>query len=313
MILIVHNYNKNYTITYNNISILLNTKYSFICFLAFLNKKIIDFDDYHILFQSISCLNLELYSNHCFVILKLFLNNTHNFNNLNDIYHLQLSKKTKFIGNLYTIGEITYNNQIIKYNVYEFIDNMFNIEYINNIKFIDFYSIIIDYLKAIDTIHTERFIHSNIKPIQLMVNKSKVGKLIGFDDIIAIEKDKIFYNNTSGCIEFLANERFTYFINNGFIGNTSIYSDLWELYYSILYTINIINDREDYNNIFNNGNIIYFFVDKLSKLFNINYSDTEFFYIVKLSKIFEIGLNNNPLLRNNASYHISIILNNNFL
>ena len=37
MLLIVHKLNKNYSITYNAISILLNTRYSFICFLAFLN------------------------------------------------------------------------------------------------------------------------------------------------------------------------------------------------------------------------------------------------------------------------------------
>ena len=66
------------------------------------------------------------------------------------------------------------------------------------------------------------------------------------------------------------------------------------------------------NNIFNNGNIIYFFVDKLSKLFNINYSDTEFFYIVKLSKIFEIGLKKNVLGKKNRKSINEIFLSNNY-
>lgn len=312
MLLIVHKLNKNYNITYNNISILLNTKYSFLCFLAFLNKKIIDYDDYHILFHSIDCLNLEIYNNHCFLILKIFLTNNHRLNNVQDLYHLQISKKSKYIGNLYNVSDITYKNQTIKYNVYEFIDNMFNIEFINKIKFIDFYNITIDYLKAMNTIHSEGFIHSNIKPIQLMVNKSKIGKLIGFDDLICIEKNNTFYNNTSGSIDFLSHERLSYFIDNGFIGNTSIYSDLWELYYSILYASNIIIDREEFDNIYNNGSFIYFFIEKLSKQFNLNYSDSEFILLVKLSKIFDMGLEKNPLLRNRASFHLNILLSNNF-
>jgi len=309
MISIAHKLNNSYNITHNNNTIILNTQHSFICFLAFLNKKIIDYDDFHILFHSISCLNLQIYKYNCFLIVKIFLNETDYYNNTNDLIHLELSYKSKFIGQLYKVGAITFKNKIIKYNVYEFIDHMFNDDFINTLNFIDFYGIIIDYIKALDTIHNSGFIHSNIKPIQLMVNKSKIGKLIGFDDIISIEKGKFNYHNTSGSIEFLANERFIYFIDNGFIGNTSISSDLWELYYSILVACNITNNKEELEDIYKNGGVVYFLIDKLSKRFNLLYSDSQFTLLRKMAKIFEIGLNQNPIHRKDTKYHLNILLN----
>ena len=310
MISIVHKLNNSYNVTHNNNTIILNTSYSFICFLAFLNKKIIDYDDFHILFHSISCLNIQIYNYHRFLIVKIFLNETDYYNNSNDLIHLGLSQKSKFIGQLYNIGSITFKNKIIKYNVYEFIDHMFNNDFISKLNFIDFYGIIIDYIKALDTIHNSGFIHSNINPIQLMVNKSKIGKLIGFDDIISIENDRFNYHNTSGSIDFLAYERLSYFIDNGFIGNTSISSDLWELYYSILVACNITNNKEELEDLYKNGGLVYFLIDKLSKRFKILYSDSQFALLKKLAKIFEIGLNQNPIYRKNTKYHLNILLNN---
>jgi serine/threonine protein kinase len=310
MISIVHKLNNIYNITHNNNTIILNTGYSFICFLAFLNKKIIDYDDFHILFHSISCLNLQIYNYHRFLIVKIFINETNYYNNSNDLIHLGLSHKSKFIGQLYNVGSITFKNRIIKYNIYEFIDHMFNNDFIDKLNFIDFYGIIIDYIKALDTIHNSGFIHSNIKPIQLMVNKLKIGKLIGFDDIISIENDRFNYHNTSGSIDFLAYERLSYFIENGFIGNTSISSDLWELYYSILVACNITNNKEELEDLYKNGGLVYFLIDKLSKRFKLLYSDSQFALLKKIAKIFEIGLNLNPIHRKNTNYHLNILLNN---
>ena len=310
---IVHRLNNNFKITHNNVGIILNNNYSFICFLSFLNKKIIEYDDFHILFHSLNCLNLQIYNNHCFIILKIFLNDADIFENLIDLVHQQLSKKSKFIGQLYNIGQIVFKNRIIRYNIYEYIDYMFNNEFIDKIHFIDFYSIIIDYIKALDTLHHSGFIHSNIKPIQLMVNKSKIGKLIGFDDIISIEKDIFYYHNTSGSIDFIAYERFTYFLENGFIGNTSISSDIWELYLSILFACNIINNKEELEDIYTNGGLVYFLIDKLSKRFKLLYSDNQFILLKKLAYIFEIGLHKNPIDRKNTQYHLQYLLNNIYL
>jgi serine/threonine protein kinase len=303
MTTIVCRLNNSFNITHNNVRIILNANYAFLCFMAFLNKKIIDYDDFHILFHSLNCLNLQIYINHCFFIIKIFLNKDI-YNNLFDKAHLELSKKSKFIGQLHNIGEIIFKNEIIRYNIYEYIDYMFNNEFIDRINFIDFYSIIIDYIKALDTLHYSGFIHSNIKPIQFMVNKSKIGKLIGFDDLISIENDIFYYHNTSGSIDFIAYERFTYFIKNGFIGNTSISSDIWELYYSILIACNILFNKEELEDICNNGGLIYFLIDKLSKRFKILYTDNQFILLKKLAYIFEIGLHKNPFERKNTQYHL---------
>lgn len=308
---IVHRLNYSYDIIHNKVRIILNTNYSFLCFLSFLNKKIIEYDDFHILFHSLNCLNLQIYNNHSFLILKIFLNDNDIFNNFIDIVHLHLSKKSKFIGQLYNIGQINYKNKIIRYNIYEYIDYMFNYEFINNINFIDFYSIILDYIKALNILHNCGFIHSNVKPIQLMVNKTKIGKLIGFDDIISIENDIFYYHNTSGSIDYIAYERFAYFMENGFIGNTSIASDLWELYYSILVACNVISNKEELEDIYNNGGLVYFLIDKLSKRFNLLYSDNQFSLLKKLANIFEIGLHKNPHHRKNTKYHLDNLLNKN--
>lgn len=46
--------------------------YSYV-FLLFKIKKIIDYDDFYILFHSINCLNLQIYYYHCFLIIKIFM------------------------------------------------------------------------------------------------------------------------------------------------------------------------------------------------------------------------------------------------
>ena len=310
MTTIIHRLYKNYEITHNSVNITLDTNYAFMCFYAFINKKIIDYDDFHILFHSINCINIQLYHNHQFIILKIFINDTNNIYNNIDLIHYELSKKSKSIGQLIDISHVLFKNKSIRYNIYEYIDNMFNIQFIKTLNFIEFYSIIIDYLKAIDVIHKSGYIHCNIKPIQLMVNKYKIGKLIGFDDIISIENNMFYYHNTSGSIDCMAYERFAYFMNNGFIGNTSICSDIWELYYSILVSCDIISNREELENIYNNGGLVYFLIDKLSKQFKLSYTDNKFWLLHKLATIIEIALGKNPILRKDATNHINILLHN---
>ena len=310
MTTIIHRLNNNFEITHNSITIILNTNYAFICFLAFINKKMINYDDFHILFHSINCLNIHLYHNHQFLILKIFINDTNNIYNNIDVIHYELSKKSKSIGQLIDISYILFKDKKIRYNIYEYIDNMFNNDFIDTLHFIEFYSIIVDYLKAVDVLHKSGYIHSNIKPIQLMVNKYKIGKLIGFDDIISIENNMFYYHNTSGCIDCMAYERFAYFMDNGFIGNTSISSDLWEFYYSILVCCDIISNRDEFENIYNNGKLMYFLIDKLSKRFKLSYMDNKFKLLHKLATIIEIGLGKNPILRRDAEYHIRILVNN---
>ena len=63
-------------------------------------------------------------------------------------------------------------------------------------------------------------------------------------------------------------------------------------------------------NIYNNGGLVYFLIDKLSKQFKLSYTDNKFWLLHKLATIIEIALGKNPILRKDATNHINILLHN---
>ncbi len=107
--------------------------------------------------------------------------------------------------------------------ILEYIKYMFNNEIIFTIKnvepFILLFSLTIDYMSALSILHKNNKIHCNIKPLNLMIN-NYIGKLVGLDDVVGILPKETYYYFTSGCIEYLAPERFKYFKDTGFFGRS---------------------------------------------------------------------------------------------
>ena len=208
-----------------------------------------------------------------------------------------LSQKTPSFGMIYDIFIIPDTNT--KIIMLEYISNLLEKSTILNQKspFIFLYSLTIDYLKGLSVLHNSEYIHSSIKPIHLMVSfsedisKKYQGKLIGLDDIIKTDKNVLLYHNTSGAINYLAPERYEYFEKNGFFGNTSFQSDIWELFYSILTIIDVIIVDEFFDLLYNNFNILEsYLLNKIVKVFHIEWNNPILRLVDKYIKTIVRGL-----------------------
>ena len=202
------------------------------------------------------------------ILIKLVYND---FSNIEDQYIL--SQKSTNFGKIHEIFTIPNTNS--KIITFEYISNLFDSSTIFNQKcpFIFLYSMTIDYLKSLNSLHKSGYIHSSIKPIYLMVSigDKTLGKLVGLDDITKVEKDIVYYYNTSGAINYLAPERYEYFENYGFFGMTSFQSDIWELFFSILNILDIIILNEFLELYYNNFEILEsYLLNKIVKRFSID-------------------------------------------
>jgi len=197
-------------------------------------------------------------------------------------------------------------------SILEFIKNMLTNQYIfSNNKvdpFILFYSLTIDYMNAISILHKNQKIHSNIKPLNLMINNN-IGKLVGLDDLVDIIPKQTYYFYTSGSVEYLAPERFKYFKDTGFFGMTSIYSDIWELLFSILCIINVIESDEFFFLLYNNQNLLeYYLLNRFVKIFRLEYTNTIMVLVSKFVSLCVIGLHINPIKRKKANYYLEKLI-----
>lgn len=198
---------------------------------------------------------------------------------------------------------------------------MYRLEYIKkmltkNILFFDndiepfilLYSLTIDYMNALSIVHKNNHIHSNIKPINLMINNG-IGKLVGLDDIVEILDKNIYYYYTSGSVDYLAPERFEYFKETGFFGMTSIYSDIWELFYSLLCIIEVVNNDEFFYLIYNNYDLLEFYlINRFVKVFSLEPNSSIMPLLSKYVGILCLGLYVMPVKRNNADYYLEKLI-----
>ena len=195
--------------------------------------------------------------------------------------------------------------------ILEFIKNMFTRVSIfnNNVEpFILFYSLTIDYMNAISILHKNRKIHCNIRPLNLMINNN-IGKLVGLDDLVEIVPKETYYFYTSGSIDYLAPERFKYFKDTGFFGMSSIYSDIWELLYSILCIIDVIDVDEFFYLLYNNDSLLeYYLLNRFVKIFKLEYTNNLMVLVSKFVSLCVIGLNVNPLKRKKANYYLEKLI-----
>ena len=196
--------------------------------------------------------------------------------------------------------------------ILEFIKNMLSSELIvkNMIiePFILLYSLTIDYLTALSVLHKNNKIHCNVKPLNLMINNN-IGKLVGLDDLVDIVPKDVYYYFTSGSIEYLAPERYKYFKQNGFFGMTSIYSDIWELFYSILCIIDVIDVDEFFYLLYNNDSLLEFYIlNRVVKVFHLELSNTIMVLVSKYVNLCILGLSMCPLERNNANYYLEKLI-----
>jgi len=208
-----------------------------------------------------------------------------------------LSKKSSSFGEIYDIFIIPETNAkiIIMENISAILSK--NLIFKQKYPFIFLYSITLDYLNGLSVLHENGFIHSSIKPIQLLVSFNDIeyrnfqGKLVGLDDIIKTEPSIEYYYNTSGSINFLAPERYEYFENYGFFGKTSYQSDIWELFFSILNVIDIIVLDEFLDLLMNNFEILEsYLMNRLVKCFKIDNSSELLLLVEKYIKVLVVGL-----------------------
>lgn len=196
--------------------------------------------------------------------------------------------------------------------ILEYIKNMLTNEYIFSsnkvVPFILLYSVTIDYLSAISILHNYGKIHSNIKPLNLMINNN-VGKLVGLDDLVEIVPKETYYFCTSGSIDYLAPERFKYFKEVGFFGMTSVYSDIWELFYSILCIIDVIDVDEFFYLLYHNDNLLeYYLLNRFVKIFRMEYTNPLIYLVSKYVSLCVIGLEVNPIKRKKANYYLEKLI-----
>jgi serine/threonine protein kinase len=163
-------------------------------------------------------------------------------------------------------------------------------------------------MNAISILHKNRKIHSNIKPFNLMINNN-IGKLVGLDDLVDIVHKETYYFYTAGSIDYLAPERFKYFKDTGFFGMTSIYSDIWELLFSILCLIDVIDVDEFFYLLYNNDNLLeYYLLNRFVKIFRLEYTNTIMTLVSKYVNLCVIGLDINPLKRKKTNYYLEKLI-----
>jgi serine/threonine protein kinase len=232
------------------------------------------------------------------------------------IYKIEFKESSKIhnykssnFGQIYSIIKLDTGHTVYRL---EYIKNMLT----KNIVFFDkdiepfilLYSLTIDYMNALSILHNDKHIHSNIKPINLMINNG-IGKLVGLDDIVEIVDKNIYYYYTSGSIDYLAPERFEYFKETGFFGMTSIYSDIWELFYSLLCIIEVVNNDEFFYLLYTNYDLLEFYlINRFVKVFSLGPNSSIMTLLSKYVSLLCLGLYVIPVKRNNADYYLEKLI-----
>ena len=244
--------NNNFTFYYRNIEYQLSNYNQYRILYIFLKN--------YIICKKISLEFLKIIFLSSFQCIFLYRNETIyklSFDQLTNLYEqYNVSVDNTYLGRTFSILPIYNIGYIVES---EYIPYMLGFNIFLKLEgepFIVFYSLTLDYLKAILFLHKKGYLHSSLKPIQYMVDNLGRGKIVGLENIIAIEANKTFYENTGGSVKYLAPERYRYFLQNGFFGMTSKASDTWELIYSILCSLDIINQDEFIDILKNNQDLL---------------------------------------------------------
>lgn len=292
MICFIHSYKLNTKLLMNNIEL-----------------KIEDFDHYRSIYYFIShyySKNLDCIfygANQCLFLCNDIIYKI-SFNESSQV----INYKTANFGNVYFSQKLHTGHTL--YGL-EFIKNMLtkkNIFDQNMNPFILFYSLTIDYLSALSVIHHHKKIHSNIKPINLMIN-GNIGKLVGLEDLVDIVDYTTFYYYTSGSVGYLAPERHKYFKETGFFGMTSISSDIWELFYCLLCILDLVDtDEFFYLLYFNDCLLEYYLLNRFIKVFSIDLSSDIIGLVSTYVKLLLVGLSVLPIKRKSTDYYLEKLI-----